>query len=100
MHGVDTRVTCDLCGGKFANKRNVQIHLAAVHCLLPRPHVCPYCSKQFVMKRSYWRHIAHHENSKPFACPVCGKAFARKQVTLNIVTLNSITYWTKLVVYV
>ena len=39
---------------------------------------CKYCSKVFIDKSKWTRHLLAHTGEKPFACHLCSRPFSRK----------------------
>ena len=43
-----------------------------------KTHDCPTCSKSFVRKSDFTRHLKIHSGIKPFQCSICKKGFSQK----------------------
>ena len=97
-------LSCDLCGAKFAQKRNLGRHFQTVH-EKKISFQCSICGQVFGAKQTLERHLVkvhnldlneskklaflqeptdNHgkefdEKKRPFPCSICDKAFAAKQ---------------------
>ena len=78
-------LTCHVCYKKFANKRNLNEHLAVIHNVnngkAENKFTCPTCGKEFHKKFNYTSHMLKHSQVFSFSCkfPDCGKEFKRER---------------------
>lgn len=64
---------CDLCHKRFIAKRNVQIHVQAVHQKV-KSYRCNRCGKVFSYKSSLRLHTETHNGTRQtYVCDICGK---------------------------
>ncbi|PSN44653.1 hypothetical protein C0J52_07718 [Blattella germanica] len=66
---------CNLCGKRFAEKRNLNLHYRT-HTG-SRPYKCDVCDKSFSQKSILTTHQRTHTGFKPFECDVCNKLFTQ-----------------------
>ncbi|XP_056638759.1 zinc finger protein OZF-like isoform X1 [Diorhabda sublineata] len=78
---------CDICGRKFANKRNADEH-RRIHTN-ERPYVCDTCGKAFKQKASLYVHNRSHQNVFPFKCSYCHQAFRTRPPMLVHITKHT-----------
>ena len=102
--GKDTTLfPCEACTAKFAQSKDLTLHLKVKHtvgklCLLcnnviknssnfishlrthsgEKPHACNLCSQRFVKSTHLHRHKRSHTDEKPFCCDVCQNKFTSK----------------------
>eukprot|EP00186_Timspurckia_oligopyrenoides_P003846 CAMPEP_0182445708 /NCGR_PEP_ID=MMETSP1172-20130603/3738_1 /TAXON_ID=708627 /ORGANISM="Timspurckia oligopyrenoides, Strain CCMP3278" /LENGTH=460 /DNA_ID=CAMNT_0024641523 /DNA_START=234 /DNA_END=1616 /DNA_ORIENTATION=- len=70
--------TCEICGRSFAQKFNMQRHVASVHDN-NRQFPCDQCELVFKLRNHLIVHRrAVHLNQQEFPCDLCGKSFKSK----------------------
>lgn len=72
----EEKLTCPICGQKFKRKKNVLIHVRAVHNK-EKNFKCDICDRGFYEKTHLNHHKTTHSDDKPFECDVndCDKKF-------------------------
>ena len=79
---------CDLCGKRYNNKPNLNVHMAVHKANISFP--CKLCDKTFTIKGELNRHItSEHQKEKTFSCTSCKKIFSRKAALKMHVTVHS-----------
>lgn len=78
---------CDICGRRFATRRNVEEH-RRIHTN-ERPYVCATCGKSFKQKASLFVHNRSHSTEFPFSCSECPQKFRTKPSLLVHVTKHT-----------
>ncbi|KAM7341943.1 uncharacterized protein ACRADG_009536 [Cochliomyia hominivorax] len=79
-HAGKSSVTCDICGRRLADKKNLRRHMNSYH---PPDGVkiefkCPICMNSLASRNSLKMHIkVVHENSCESKCTMCEKTFKR-----------------------
>uniref|UniRef100_A0A1B0CFQ0 C2H2-type domain-containing protein n=2 Tax=Lutzomyia longipalpis TaxID=7200 RepID=A0A1B0CFQ0_LUTLO len=71
---------CDVCGGRFINQRNMEIHMRT-HTGA-RPYECDICHKKFASTCTLRIHIRYHTGERPYKCDFCDNAFVDKQTMI------------------
>ncbi|XP_037774942.1 zinc finger protein 37-like [Penaeus monodon] len=71
-----TCFTCDVCGEKFSEKSDINIHMR-VHTK-KKPYSCDICNKGFPSQSDLTRHVRVHTKEKPYSCEFCSKAFSER----------------------
>ncbi len=70
---------CTECKGSFHNQAALQRHLYNIHrASETMPYLCDRCSRGFLHRSSYMRHLRQHEGIFNFTCQVCHKGFHNK----------------------
>ena len=62
---------CSLCGKKFSNRNNLDMHFAAHHTQLEANISCPNCTYKTTKKSNLKRHSKIHAETERVACNVC-----------------------------
>ena len=63
-----------------ALKEEIVVPVVTTNCPeLNDKNICPYCSKKFLYRSSYRRHIKIHQGIFSHMCNVCGRKFTRKE---------------------
>lgn len=68
------RVTCEICGESFADKKSLLRHKVCRHEKFS-PHQCPICKKMFYKPGDVRRHMVIHTESRDFCCQFCEKSY-------------------------
>ena len=66
---------CHLCGGRFAELRNLRLHVRNVHSASSYIHTCSVCKKRFRNARTLRNHMLTHSDERPYTCQDCGSRF-------------------------
>lgn len=76
IHCENRSMNCAICCRSFLSKRNLKIHLDAVHYGI-LPFACDCCGKTFAVKASLRSHMTTHSKFKLFPCSDCSSSFKR-----------------------
>jgi len=78
-HTGETPYPCDLCDMAFENRSKLKQHIIIVH----KPettHNCTQCSKRYVLKGEFKRHMLSHTDERNYECTSCPKKFNLKTI--------------------
>ncbi|XP_037044366.1 transcription factor grauzone-like [Bradysia coprophila] len=89
VHGQWPEHICEICGRKYKNKLNLQIHKELEHSTTPPPKVqCDICGTWLKHKGRLAAHLKLHQemkdaqngNAKALSCPICKKKVQNKRL--------------------
>ena len=88
IHTGERPYQCSKCEKRFACKRDLNRHLAVIHCskksvmrnytCTEKSLKCAFCNMKFRYKSQREQHEKLHRGVKPFECTECDKTFAKK----------------------
>ncbi|XP_034030995.1 zinc finger protein 1035 isoform X2 [Thalassophryne amazonica] len=71
---VAEQVQCSLCKVVFDDAQVLRKH-CLTHISVSSALECPFCKRNFSIRRNLVRHMFKHTGGKPFSCSICGKQF-------------------------
>ena len=72
VHFNEEKIDCDFCEKTLKTKRNLQLHMDAVHGTVEKTHHCHVCDAKFRVASRLKNHIETvHEKTRLFPCPFC-----------------------------
>jgi len=75
LHNGERLLQCSFCGKKFYAPKDLKIH-ERTHTGL-KPYSCHLCPKRFNIKEHLTMHIRVHTGERPYKCPICDKSFSQ-----------------------
>ena len=79
VHFNDRMVDCGFCEKTLKTKRNLQLHMEAVHGTVEKAHHCHICDGKFRVASGLRKHIETvHEKTRLFPCPFCETVLSSK----------------------
>lgn len=86
VHSGEKKFSCEVCGKKFATKKNIKRHTARHSSGIEKDDktlktfLCYICGKNMSTKYAAEVHIRSHDGLKPHQCGFCDKTFTQKVV--------------------
>lgn len=73
LHAHQKTLTCDICSKSFITKLGFKKHMN--RHIGNKPHKCKTCNKGFIDKPTLKRHELTHQNSEGYKCTSCPRSF-------------------------
>ncbi|XP_001657736.2 zinc finger protein OZF isoform X2 [Aedes aegypti] len=89
VHEKVRNYSCEVCGKRFGNGRNLKEH-RFLHTN-EKPYGCNVCGSSFKQKASLHMHRRTHETNRNFRCSVCARSFyTRSKLQLHETTHSDV----------